>query len=76
MTKTNSKVFYEYLREAQYADDITIMSSSAFGFQTLLTVYNVASQKFGLKINTKKAEVMCIGPDYDFFVDDFRLKKC
>ena len=50
------------------------MSSSAFGLQTLLTAYNVTSQKFGLKINAKKTEVMCIGLDSDFFVDDFKLK--
>ena len=67
-----TKVFYEYLREAQYADDIAIMSETAYGLQTLLTEYNVTSRKFGLKINAIKTEVMCIGPD--FFVDDVKLK--
>ena len=70
--KSKTKVFYEYLREAQYADDIAIMSETAYGLQTLLTEYNVTSRKFGLTINAIKSEVMCIGPD--FFVDDVKLK--
>ena len=50
------------------------MSGTAFGLQTLLTEYNVTSRKFGLKINAIKTEVMCIGPECDFFVDDVKLK--
>ena len=50
------------------------MSGSAVGLQTLLTAYNVTSRKFGLKINAKKTEVMCLGPVCDFFVDDVKLK--
>ena len=72
--KAKSKVFYEFLREAQYADDIAIMSCSALGLQTLLTAYNITSKKFGLKINAKKTEVMCIGSEHDFYVDDVKLK--
>ena len=72
--KSKTKVLYEFLREAQYADDIAIMSGSSIGLQTLLTAYNITSQKFGQKINAKKTEVMCTGPDCDFFVDDIKLK--
>ena len=43
--KTKTKVFYDFIREAQYADDIAVMSGTAHGLQTLLTCYNDASLK-------------------------------
>ena len=48
------KVFYDFIREAQYADDIAVMSGTSRGLQTLLTCYNDASKRFGLKVNAKK----------------------
>ena len=48
--KSKTKVLYEFLREAQYADDIAIMSGTSFGLQTLLTAYHITSKKFGLQI--------------------------
>ena len=60
--------------EAQYADDIAVMSGTAHGFQTLLTCYNDASKRFGVKVNAKKTEAMCLGPESDFFLDDIKLK--
>lgn len=61
--KANSKVFYEFIREAQYADDIAVMSNTGPRLQSLLTAYNAASKRFGLRINADKTEVLCIGPE-------------
>ena len=72
--KTKTKFFYDFIREAQYADNIAVMSGTAHGLQTLLTCYNDASKRFGLKINAKETEAMCLGPESDFFVDDIKLK--
>ena len=60
---SKSKVFMEYIREAQYADDIAIFSDSAIGIQLLLSAYNeLMTKKMGLSINITKTETMCIGP--------------
>ena len=72
--KTKTKVFYDYIKGAQYADDIAVKSGTAHGLQTLLTCYSDASKRFGLKVNAKKTEAMCLGPESDFFVDDIKLK--
>ena len=37
--KAKSKVMYEFIREAQYADDIAVMSDSSEGLQELLDSY-------------------------------------
>ena len=62
-----------YIREAQYADDIAIFSDSSEGLQSLLTNYHLAAKRFGLQINAKKTEVMCLGPECDYFVDETKL---
>ena len=72
--KTKIKLFYDFIRVAQFADDIAVMSGTAHGLQTLLTCYNDASKRFGLKVNAKKTEAMYLGPESDFFVDDIKLK--
>ena len=36
--KSKTKVLFEFLREAQYADDFAIMSGTSFGLQTLHTI--------------------------------------
>ena len=66
--KSKTKIFTDYIREAQYADDIAIFSDSSFGLQTLLTAYNDLSKRMGLSINIGKTETMCIGPECDFFL--------
>ena len=45
---------YEFIREAQYADDIAVMSDSSEGLQELLDAYNAAAKRFGLRINAGK----------------------
>ena len=72
--KSKSKVLYDFIREAQYADDIAIMSNSSFGLQALLDAYNSASKRFGLQINAGKTEVLCMGPETVFFVDKTPLE--
>ena len=72
--KAKSKVMHEFIREAQYADDIAVMSDSSEGLQELLDAYNAAAKRFGLRINAGKTEVMCMGPEVIFFVDEIPLK--
>ena len=71
--KAKTKVLAEFIREAQYADDIAIFSDTAPGLQLLLTEYNSLSRQMGLRINTSKTETMCIGTNADFFIDDTKL---
>ena len=72
--KAKTKTFYMYIREAQYADDIAVFSDSSFGLQSLLASYYLATRRFGLQINAKKTEVMCLGPECDFFIGETKLK--
>ena len=72
--KAKTKTFYMYIREAQYADDIAVFSDSAEGLQSLLTSYHLSAKRFGLQINAKKTEVMCLGPQCDFFIDETKLE--
>ena len=58
--KAKSKVMREFIREAQYADDIAVISDSSSGLQELLDAYNAASKRFGLRINAGKTEVLCM----------------
>ena len=71
--KAKSKVMREFIREAQYADDIAVMSDSSSGLQELLDAYNAASKRFDLRINAGKTEVLCMGPEIVFFVDETPL---
>ena len=72
--KAKTKTLIEFIREAQYADDIAIFSDSPLGLQTLLTAYNNMAKRMGLFINIKKTESMCIGPEVTFFIDDVPIK--
>ena len=72
--KTKSKVMYEFIREAQYADDIAVMSDYAEGLQELLDAYNATAKRFRLRINAGKTEVLCMGPEVIFFVNEIPLK--
>ena len=49
------------------------MSDSSSGLQELLDAYNAASKRFGLRINAGKTEVLCMGPETVFFVDETPL---
>lgn len=72
--RAKTKIFLDFIREAQYADDIAIFSDSPLGLQTLLTAYNDMAKRMGLSINIKKTETMSIGPEEQFFIDDTPLK--
>ena len=72
--KAKTKTFIDFIREAQYADDIAIFSDSSYGLQALLTAYNNMAKRMGLSINIKKTEAMCIGPEETFFIDDKPIK--
>ena len=49
------------------------MSDSDEGLQELLDAYNAAAKRFGLRINAGKTEVLCMGPEVIFFVDEVPL---
>ena len=70
--KAKRKVLTDYIREAQYADEIAIFSDSSLGLQMMLTAYNDLSKKMGLSINIMKTETMCIG--LEVFIDGKLLK--
>ena len=74
LTSGDSKVRPEYIREVQYADDISISSDSALVLQLLLTAYNEMAKRMGHSINTIKTETMCIGPLVEFSIDGEKLK--
>ena len=65
--KAKTKALTEFIREAQYADDIDIFSDKPEGLQSLLTSYNDVAKRMGLCINAVKTETMCIGNTADFF---------
>ena len=71
--KAKTKVLTEFIREAQYADDIALFSDTPEGLQSLLTSYNQLAKRMGMRINTKKTETMCIGNTADFYVDGIKL---
>ena len=58
--KAKTKALTEFIREAQYADDIAIFSETPEGLQSLLTSHNDVTKKMGLYINTVKTETMCM----------------
>eukprot|EP00795_Rhopilema_esculentum_P010044 gene10044-biopygen12706 len=72
--KAKTKTFIDFIREAQYADDIAIFSDSALGLQVLLNAYNNMAKRMGLSINIKKTETMSIGPEEEFFIDGTPIK--
>ena len=71
--KAKSRVLTEYVREAQYADDIAIFIDTPEGLQTLLSFYNDVAKRMGLCINTVKTETMCIGNMAEFYIDGTKL---
>ena len=71
--KAKSRVLTEYIREAQYADDIAIFSDTPEGLQTLLSSYNDVAKRMGLCINTIKTETMFIGNMAEFYIDGTKL---
>ena len=71
--KAKTKALTVFIRDAQYADDISIFSDTPEGLQSLLTSYNDVAKRMGLCINTVKTETMCIGNTADFFVDGTKL---
>ena len=71
--KAKTKILTDYIREAQYADDIAIFSNESSALQTLLSAYNTLSLKMGLRINIKKTETMSVGEQVDFYIDGNKL---
>ena len=55
-----------YLR---YANDTTLMAESEEELKSLLMKVKVESEKFGLKFNTQKTEIMVFGPITSWQID-------
>lgn len=73
--KSKTKILTEFIREAQYADDIAIFANNSTYLQSLLTAYHQLSKRMGLSINTDKTESMSIGDQCDFFIDGCKIKR-
>lgn len=58
--KARTKVAYDLITELMYADDLCFVAESQDGLQDLLTSFNAACCRFGLKISIKKTEVMAM----------------
>ena len=71
--KAKTKLLTEFIREAQYADDIAIFSDTPEGLHSMLTSYNDLAKRMGLRINTAKTETMCIGDLAELFIDGSKL---
>ena len=55
--KSKSKTFNNYVRQAQYADDIAIFCHDAIGLQRVLTAY----EQMGLRVSIEKTDTMSVG---------------
>lgn len=56
--KAHTKVSYAVITEIMYADDLCFVSETPDGLQRLMSAFDDACRRFGLKISVKKTEVM------------------
>ena len=68
-----TKTFTKYLREAQYADDIAILTNDGTAFTYSICYLHTATCR--IRINIKKTETMSVGEQVDFFIDGHKLKR-
>ena len=73
--KAKTKILTDFIREAQYADDIAIFCNNSTALQTLLSAYNTLSLKMGLRINIKKTDTMSVGEQVDFYIVGQKLTR-
>ena len=56
------KIAGRNINNLRYADDTTVMAESEEELKSLLMKVKEDSEKFGLKLNTKKMKIMASGP--------------
>ena len=60
--QTGIKIARRNVNNLRYTDDATLMAKSKKELKSLLTKVKEASEKFGLKLNIQKTEIMACGP--------------
>ena len=73
--KSKTKALTSYIREAQYADAMALLSNDDKALQLLLTAYNSQSKRIVLQNNMNKTETMSAKEQVDFHIDGPRLKR-
>ena len=63
------KIAGRNINNLRYADDTTLMSESEEELKSLLMKLKEESEKFGLKLNIQKTEIMASGPISSWEVD-------
>ena len=58
--RARTKVSYALVTEIMYADDLCFVAESPDGLQRLMSNFTESCNKFGLKVNVKKTEVMAL----------------
>ena len=61
-TKAGIKISGRHIKNLRYADDTTLMAESEEELKSLLMKVKEESEKFGLKLNIQKTEIMASGP--------------
>ena len=60
--QTGTKIARRNINNLRYADDTTLMAESKEGLKSLLMKVKEKSEKFGLKLNIQKTQIMASGP--------------
>ena len=63
------KIAGRNINNLRYADDITLMAESEEELKSLLMKVKEESEKFGLKLNIQKTEIMASGPITSWEID-------
>ena len=63
------KIAGRNIKNLRYADDITLMEEGEEELKSLLMKVKEESEKFGLKLNLQKTEIMASGPITSWEID-------
>ena len=67
--QTGTKIARRNINNLRYADDTTLMAESKEGLKSLLMKVKEKSEKFGLKLNIQKTQIMASGPITSWQID-------
>ena len=65
----STKIARRNINNLRYADDTTLMAESKEGLKSLLMKVKEKSEKFGLKLNIQKTQIMASGPITSWQID-------
>ena len=72
--QTVIKIARRNINNLRYADDTTLMAESEEELKSLLMKVKEESEKFGLKLNIQKTEIMASGPLTSWQIDGKQWK--